>query len=111
MNLFLTGASGFLGSHTAEELIHRGHSLTALVRKTSQTNFLKSLPLKLVEGALPEVRSLETIFEETDAVIHIAGLIKARSEAEFFKANAIGTQSLVDQVLAAKKKPKLFIYV
>jgi nucleoside-diphosphate-sugar epimerase len=111
MKIFLTGTSGFLGSHTAEELVRRGHSVTALVRKSSQINHLKSLPLKLVEGALPDCKLLKPFLEEADAVVHVAGIVKAKSPEEFFRINALGTQNLVQEILVASKKPKLFIYI
>lgn len=110
MKIFLTGASGFLGSHTAKELIRRGHHVVALVRKTSRTEALRSLKIKLVEGSLPQT-GLEQHLEGADAVIHIAGIVKALSKAEFHRVNAQGTASLVDAILATKQPPKTVLYV
>ena len=42
MRVLLTGGSGFLGSHTAEELVKRGHTVRALVRKSSNVKALEA---------------------------------------------------------------------
>ena len=47
MKVLVTGASGFLGSHVAEQLVDRGHSVVALVRRSSNTKFLSSLKVDL----------------------------------------------------------------
>ena len=43
MKVLVTGASGFLGSHVAEQLSAAGHSVVALVRKSSNVKFLSTL--------------------------------------------------------------------
>jgi nucleoside-diphosphate-sugar epimerase len=112
MNLFLTGASGFLGSHTAEELVRRGHKVFALVRKTSRTDHLQASNIELVEGSLPEgATGLRFVLERADAVVHIAGVMKGLSEEDFYKVNEEGTARLVEEVLSAAKIPKIFLHV
>lgn len=111
MKIFLTGASGFLGSHIAEELVRQGHQVKALIRKTSRIDSLKSLPIEWIEGSLPPIQNLRGALESCDAVIHVAGLIKALTDKEFFEVNAFGTERLVDEVLKTKNQPKTFIYI
>lgn len=111
MKIFLTGASGFLGSHIAEALTHRGDKILALVRKTSQIHHLKPLNLEYIEGSISEIQRLKKHLEKCDVVIHSAGLIKALSEKEFFEVNGLGTERLVDAILQCKKKPKKLIYI
>ena len=50
----VTGATGMLGSHIAEKLVARGRSVRALVRPGSDTRFLKTLGVTLVEGNLTD---------------------------------------------------------
>jgi uncharacterized protein YbjT (DUF2867 family) len=50
--LFLTGATGLVGSHVAEEALRRGHHVRALVRGSSDTTFLDSLGVEKVPGDL-----------------------------------------------------------
>lgn len=110
MKVFLTGISGFLGSHVAELLTSQGHEVFALVRKTSKLDHLK-FPFTRVEGELPHLGDLNSVLSQMDAVIHIAGKVKALSKKEFYETNALGTHQLADACLQAKPCPKLFIYV
>lgn len=111
MKIFLTGASGFLGSHIAEKLSHRGDEILALIRKTSQIDHLRSLNLEYIEGSISDILQLKKHLEKCDVVIHSAGLIKALSEKEFFEVNGIGTERLVDAILQCRKKPKKLVYI
>jgi len=111
MKILLTGASGFLGSHTAEELSNRGHWLYALVRKTSKTHHLKNLNTEMLEGSLSKLDALDSILPKVEVVIHIAGVVKALSAKEFEQVNVEGTQNVVRKVLGASRRPQLFIYI
>jgi nucleoside-diphosphate-sugar epimerase len=111
MKILLTGASGFLGSHTAQELTRRGHSLTVLVRKTSKLDALQNLNLRYVEGALPDCSGLQPVLNEVDVVVHVAGIVKALSQNEFRRVNANGTANLVEAILSAPRRPRLFIHI
>lgn len=111
MNIFLTGASGFLGTHLAHELIRRGHKLTALVRPSSRKDHLNDLGIELIEGTFPDPGPLAKVLSKMDGVIHVAGAIKALSEKEFNEVNAEGTSHLVREFLAANPKPKFFLQV
>src|SRR4030095_16554828 len=111
MNLFLTGATGFLGSCTAEELIRRGHRVLSLVRNPCAAAFLQTRGAELIEGSLPDLPDLKTSLQETDAIIHIAGVLKGLHDKDFFEVNEIGTKRLAEAALDLKQKPKLFLHV
>src|SRR4030095_344286 len=106
MNLFLTGATGFLGSCTAEELIRRGHRVLSLVRNPCAAAFLQTRGAELIEGSLPDLPDLKTSLQETDAIIHIAGVLKGLHDKDFFEVNEIGTKRLAEAALDPKEKPK-----
>ncbi len=96
MRVLLTGASGFLGSHIAEQLDQQGADVRALVRPTSDTRFLEALErVTLVRGAVGDKSSLLAATEGVDGIIHAAGLVKARTPAEFHRTNALGTANLL----------------
>ena len=107
MNILLTGATGFVGKHTTRELVHRGHQVFALVRQTSQVDFLKELDATLVFGDLSQKTKLG--LPKLDAVIHLAGLIKAKTISDFYQVNVEGTRHLVESL--AQQNLKSFVHV
>jgi nucleoside-diphosphate-sugar epimerase len=110
MTILLTGGSGFLGSHVAEQLSRSGCKVRALVRRTSDTRFLRTLPsVELFEGAVDDPASLERATDGVEAVVHAAGLVRARSADEFRRINAGGTENAIRA--ARGKKLKRFVLV
>jgi 2-alkyl-3-oxoalkanoate reductase len=102
IRVLLTGGSGFLGSHVAEQLAHAGHEVVALLRSTSNRDFLSSLPnVSFVTGSVEDRDSLKKAVDGVDAIVHSAGLVKALSAYDFDAVNVEGTQNLFD---AAKKR-------
>jgi nucleoside-diphosphate-sugar epimerase len=110
MKVLVTGASGFLGSHVAEQLAAGGHAVRALVRKTSSRKHLEDVPrIEFAEGSVEDAPSVARAAEGVDAVVHIAGIVKARNSEEFFATNVGGTQNVL---AAAKGSPtvKRFVF-
>ncbi|XXY53744.1 NAD(P)-dependent oxidoreductase [Sorangium sp. So ce269] len=114
MRVLVTGASGFLGSHVTEQLVQKGHSVVALVRRSSSTKFLSSLRgVELAYGAIEDAESVRRAVVDApgvDAIVHSAGLVKARDEAEFFRVNVGGTRNMLDAAKAAPSM-KRFVFV
>jgi len=110
MKVLVTGASGFLGSHVAECLADRGHHVIALLRPSSDRSFLRGFKWDEVIGDLRRPESLSKATEGAEVIIHIAGLNKARNEAEFDAVNETGTANLLR---AAEASPGLrrFVYI
>ncbi len=71
----LTGATGLLGSHIAEQLSERGERVRALVRPHSDTTFLRTLGVELVEGDLDQPDTLPRAVEGADVVYHCAARV------------------------------------
>jgi nucleoside-diphosphate-sugar epimerase len=129
VKILVTGASGFLGSHVAEQLVQAGHAVVALVRRSSNTKFLKELGahdggsarhaelrpqtprVELAYGAVEDRGSVDAAMAGVDGVVHSAGLVKARSEQEFFDINAQGTRNLLDSAKAVAPSMKRFVFV
>jgi 2-alkyl-3-oxoalkanoate reductase len=112
MSILITGATGFLGSHVAEQLSQSGRAVRALVRSTSDTRFLRSLAhVELVEGAIDDAESLKRAAAGATAIVHVAGLVKARSSEEFMRVNAGGTERLLEAALTANGALKRFVLV
>jgi nucleoside-diphosphate-sugar epimerase len=114
MKVLVTGASGFLGGHVVELLSKRGDSVRALVRSTSNRKHLQGLPnVELFEGGIEEVERVREAVDGVDAIVHAAGLTKARSTDEFFAVNVGGTSNLIQAARTASRahKIKRFVYV
>jgi nucleoside-diphosphate-sugar epimerase len=119
MKVLVTGASGFLGGHVAELLSKRGDSVRALVRSTSNRKHLQGLAnVELFEGGVEEVERVREAVDGVDAIVHAAGLVKARSTDEFFAINVGGTSNLIQAARSSargrKSRPSLikrFVYV
>jgi 2-alkyl-3-oxoalkanoate reductase len=110
MKVLVTGSSGFLGGHVAELLSKRGDHVRALVRKTSNRKHLETLSkVELFEGSVEQVERVKDAMDGVDAVVHTAGLIKARSTDEFFAVNVGGTSNLIEA--ARGRGLKRFVFV
>lgn len=112
MTILVTGGSGFLGSHIIEQLSQAGRPVRALVRKSSDTKFLRSLPnVELFDGSMSDRAALERAVDGMEAVVHSAGLVKARNLDEFMNVNARGTELLLQACLPFKGSLKRFVLV
>jgi len=107
----LTGGTGFLGSHVAERLHQAGHTVRALVRKTSNTKFLDQLGVEKVLGAIDDRDSLPAFVEGADAIIHCAGLTKARNDMEFRRVNGEAAGWICDAAITNVPGLKRFVQV
>jgi nucleoside-diphosphate-sugar epimerase len=112
MKVLVTGGSGFLGSHVAEQLSAAGHEVRALVRKSSNRKFLATLKnVELAEGSVEDRKSVDAAMKGVDAVVHAAGLVKARNEAEFLECNTQGTVNLLDAAIEHAPNLRRFVHV
>jgi nucleoside-diphosphate-sugar epimerase len=105
MNIFLTGGTGLVGSHVAEEAVARGHHVKALAREGSDTKFLDSLGVELVWGDLADVEALRKGVAGCDLVINCAAKVGDwGSLAEFRELNVVALQKLLDAMVDAGTK-------
>ncbi|MDX1393680.1 MAG: NAD-dependent epimerase/dehydratase family protein [Gemmatimonadota bacterium] len=94
--VLLTGGTGFLGSHIADALVAAGHDVLASVRATSDTRWIDPLGVETttVDLGRADESAIGSALAGIDAVVHCAGLTRARSEAHFMAVNAGGTERL-----------------
>jgi len=106
MIVFVTGASGFIGSRLVEHLLGRGDSqVYALVRNPAKLSWLQNNPaLHLLDG---DLQSLPDLPENLDVVFHLAGLTKAANRADYYTVNQEGTARLIDHLLQNGLQPRL----
>jgi nucleoside-diphosphate-sugar epimerase len=72
LNIFITGAAGFIGGSIATGLVHRGHEVTGLVRSAEQAEELNALGIVPVIGTLEDSALLIEQARAADAVINAA---------------------------------------
>jgi dihydroflavonol-4-reductase len=96
MRLFITGATGFVGTHVAQVAAEQGAQLRLLTRTSSNTNNLPK-GAEVVVGDLREPVRFATALQECDAVIHVAADYRlwVPDPAEMYKANVEGTRELL----------------
>jgi nucleoside-diphosphate-sugar epimerase len=112
MTTLVTGGTGFLGSHVVEYLSRAKRPVRVLVRSSSDTRFLKSLPgVELCEGAIDDLASVKRAAQGASGIVHVAGLVKARSSDEFMRVNRGGTENLLDAALDNRASVKRFVLV
>jgi dihydroflavonol-4-reductase len=109
--VLVTGANGFVGSHLVEGLLDKGYQVRCLVRKTSNLRWLSGLNVEYVYGDVAEKISLKGAVKDVDLVYHSAGLTKAKTREEYFKANAEGTKNLVEACLEENPKLQRLVYI
>jgi dihydroflavonol-4-reductase len=97
MKCFVTGATGFLGSHVARQLLKQGAELRLLVRPTSRTDNIDGLPLEPVIGDLRDVASLKRGMDGCEYVFHVAADYRLWSVngQELYDSNVDGTRNIL----------------
>ncbi|MFZ0774838.1 MAG: hopanoid-associated sugar epimerase [Candidatus Sulfotelmatobacter sp.] len=102
MLAFVTGATGFLGSHVARVLAEQGADLRLLVRPTSNLKNLEGLKAETAAGDLRDPTSLEKAMSGCEVVFHVAADYRlwVRDPAEMYRSNVEGTRA----ILAAARK-------
>jgi len=103
MLAFVTGATGFLGSHVARVLTEQGAELRLLVRPTSDLRNIADLNAERVEGDLRDPASIEKALAGCDSVFHVAADYRlwVRDPDQMYRANVEGTRALLQ---AARKQ-------
>ena len=97
MRIFVTGATGFVGSHVARSLDAAGAELRLLTRKTSRTEHLEGLKAELVTGDLLQPEHLRSAISGCDALVHVAADYRlwVPDPKTMYAANVEGTKALL----------------
>jgi len=110
MKAFVTGATGFVGSHVARVLAEQGADLRLLVRSGSDPRNIQNLNADRVVGDLRDPASIEKAMAGCDVVFHVAADYRlwVRDPQEMYRSNVEGTRSLLEA--ARKNKVRRLVY-
>jgi dihydroflavonol-4-reductase len=98
LKTFLTGATGFLGSHVARVLSAQGAALRLLVRATSNLKNLEGLKAETATGDLRDPASIDKAMSGCDTVFHVAADYRlwARDPEQMYRSNVEGTRAILE---------------
>ena len=110
MKVFITGATGFVGSHVARAFAANGAELRLLVRKASRLDNIQELKAAQVIGDLRESESLRSAIRGCEVVAHVAADYRlwVRDPEAMLAANVNGTRELLR--LAREEQVRRVVY-
>jgi dihydroflavonol-4-reductase len=116
MKSFVTGATGFLGSHLVDRLLSQGDDVHVLVRRSSNLRWLLGKKITLHYGDVADasahsLKGLREGLDGADVVYHVAGLIKTARVSQFYEVNVQGTIHVLDACLETNPNVKRVVIV
>ena len=110
MTTLVTGATGFVGSHVARQLVESGHSVRVMVRPKSNLQSLADLHAERIDGDLRDAVSLERAIQGVRQIFHVAADYRlwAKNPSEIYESNVEGTRRLFE--IAAREKVEKIVY-
>jgi len=116
MNIFVTGAPGWLGTRCVEMITKKefscqknDYSLKCLVLGGSDGSYLKALNAEIVYGDVRVPASFKGAIDGCDYVIHAAGIIHPKRIQDLYEVNYIGTRNIIQEAISAGVKRMVYI--
>lgn len=103
MTILVTGATGFVGSAVARQLLAKNNQVVVLARPNSTRANLNGLDVEIREGDLTNQASLENALKGCDGLFHIAADYRlwTKDSGELYRNNVDGTRNLMQAALAS----------
>ncbi len=104
MNIFISGATGYIGSRLAVALALEGHLVHALYRSENKTRGLQHPNIRLFKGDILEKESLEKAMENCSQVYHVAAFanIWEKDNSIIYRLNIEGTMNVIQSAIKSK---------
>jgi nucleoside-diphosphate-sugar epimerase len=101
MKIFITGATGYIGSILAMRLADEGHQIVALCRDVSKGGILNNPNISLVKGDITDVDSMILGMKGCEQVYHLAGFARVwvKDKATYYRLNVEGTKNVIEAAI------------
>src|SRR6201986_2472799 len=103
MHVFVTGASGWIGSATVDELLAAGHEVTGLARSDASAAALAAKGVRVCRGDLDDLASIRDGAEAAEAVIHLANKHDWPTPAASGAAERAAVQTIGDALTGTER--------
>ena len=109
MRVFITGATGFLGSALARALALEGVGIHALVRPTADRTVLNGIPVSWHVGDIASPNSMAKAMAGAAWIVHAAGRLGEAGVPEelYFRVHVDGTRNVMAAALAVGERPRV----
>jgi nucleoside-diphosphate-sugar epimerase len=103
MRVFVTGATGWIGSATVDDLLEAGHQVLGLARSDASAATLTAKGATVLRGDLDDLDSLRRGSTEADAVVHLANKHDWSNPAESARAERAAVQTILDTLTGSDR--------
>lgn len=113
LKIFVTGATGFVGSHLCDKLKREGHQVYALVRNEKKLKLLEE-KVNIVNGSLAsegQNKWIQVLPDDLDVVYHLAGIVHHFDAQQFITTNFLASKILLDDLKSKYKKDLKIIFL
>jgi len=110
MNIFITGATGYIGANLALRLAEAGERVHILCRSKSRASLLNHNNIRIFEGNILDKKSIENAMQASGYVYHLAayGRVWAKNPQTYFDVNVQGTKNVLDAAIKLGVKRVVF---
>ena len=96
MLVLVTGATGFLGRRVVRELVEKGDTVRCLVHTPGKERIFSHRDVEVHYGSIRDSASLNNVFYEVEAVVHLVGIIRPKHQNSFEVVHREGTANVLD---------------
>jgi nucleoside-diphosphate-sugar epimerase len=106
MNIFISGATGYIGSKLAIRLAEAGHNVHAIYRSFPKTKVITHKNIKLFKGDILDAKSIVDAMKGCDQVYHVAAFAKVweKDPSNIYRMNIEGAMNVVKAAIDERVK-------
>lgn len=110
MRFFITGATGFIGTHLTRRVLAEGHQVVALVRSPHKLAAAVAEAIEVVPGDLSLLADPTLVLPPVDVVVHLAGVVTAASPEQYEQINFAAVVDLMDCLERQDWRPRRVLF-